>query len=195
MKKLFILFAIIPLIAGPAYTSEAAGRKKVDSGKISALVAELRADARAEGVPSERESVRLPGIKVVSESNLDFVSIGGVGIGLMKMAGRFSGDDDAKMALATMDGLRKLMVLSYEDCSVSLKDRFNAKIMKTLNGCEKLMEAKDDGESISIFGTTSKDGSKISDIVMFAPEDCALICFFGTIDADKLGKLVEAAKD
>jgi len=56
------------------------------------------------------------------------------------------------------------------------------------------MEAKDEEEKMSIYGTLSGDGSKISDIVMFAPESSALICFFGTISADKLGELVENAK-
>ena len=62
-----------------------------------------------------------------------------------------------------------------------------------MNGCELLIEAKDEGEKVSIYGTSSRDGSRISDIVMFAPDDGALICFFGTIDAARLGELAASA--
>ena len=109
---------------------------------------------------------------------------------LAVMATACSGDAKNKKSINES----KIIVLDYENCDKSLKERFNKKIGSTLEGCELLMEAKDEEETMSIYGTLSGDGSKINDIVMHAPESSALICFFGAINADELGKLVETAK-
>ncbi len=193
MKKLIFTFAALLAVMATACSGDAKNKKNINESKIIVLVDELRADAALYGEKSERESVTLPGIKVVSDNNLEFVSIGGIGIKLIKWGAKVSDDDDAKLAMAAFDGVKRLMVLDYENCDKALKERFNKKIGRTLEGCELMMEAKDEEETMSIYGTLSGDGSKISDIVMYAPESSALICFFGTIDTDELGKLVETA--
>lgn len=194
MKRYILTIFALLAISAASVSAQESGSRKLNKSRILSLVNELQSDAAASGVKSERETVRLPGIHVVSDNNLDFVSIGGIGVSLLKWGAKFSGDSDAKTAMASIDGLKRLIVLDYEDSDSALKERFNRKISRTLDGCEMLMEAKDEGETMRIFGSPSKDGSKISDIVMFSPENSALICFFGTIDADKLGKLVESAQ-
>lgn len=185
----------ITMLTASECTSNAGIRKSVNKSRINTLVEELRAEARAEGIDSDRESLTLPGIKLVSENNLDIVSIGSLGISVIKLGTRMSGEDaeEMRMARSLFKGIKKLMIVSYDECPVELRERFNRKVARTLNGCELLIEAKDEGEKVSIYGTTSRDGSKISDIVLFAPDDGALMCFFGTIDAARLGELAASA--
>lgn len=195
MKKIFVALMAITMLTASECTSNAGIRKSVNKSRINTLVEELRAEARAEGIDSDRESLTLPGIKLVSENNLDIVSIGSLGISVIKLGTRMSGEDaeEMRMARSLFKGIKKLMIVSYDECPVELRERFNRKVARTLNGCELLVEAKDEGEKVSIYGTTSRDGSKISDIVLFAPDDGALMCFFGTIDAARLGELASSA--
>ena len=195
MKKIFVALMAITMLTASECTSNAGIRKSVNKSRINTLVEELRAEARAEGIDSDRESLTLPGIKLVSENNLDIVSIGSLGISVIKLGTRMSGEDaeEMRMARSLFKGIKKLMIVSYDECPVELRERFNRKVARTLNGCELLIEAKDEGEKVSIYGTTSRDGSKISDIVLVAPEDGALMCFFGTIDAARLGELAASA--
>lgn len=195
MKKIFVALMAITMLTASECTSNAGIRKSVNKSRINTLVEELRAEARAEGIDSDRESLTLPGIKLVSENNLDIVSIGSLGISVIKLGTRMSGEDaeEMRMARSLFKGIKKLMIVSYDECPVELRERFNRKVARTLNGCELLIEAKDEGEKVSIYGTTSRDGSKISDIVLFAPDDGALMCFFGTIDAARLGELAASA--
>lgn len=195
MKKIFVALMAITMLTASECTSNAGIRKSVNKSRINTLVEELRAEARAEGIDSDRESLTLPGIKLVSENNLDIVSIGSLGISVIKLGTRMSGEDaeEMRMARSLFKGIKKLMIVSYDECPVELRERFNRKVARTLNGCELLIEAKDEGEKVSIYGTSSRDGSKISDIVLFAPDDGALMCFFGTIDAARLGELAASA--
>lgn len=195
MKKIFVALMAITMLTASECTSNAGIRKSVNKSRINTLVEELRAEARAEGIDSDRESLTLPGIKLVSENNLDIVSIGSLGISVIKLGTRMSGEDaeEMRMARSLFKGIKKLMIVSYDECPVELRERFNRKVARTLNGCELLVEAKDEGEKVSIYGTSSRDGSKISDIVLFAPDDGALMCFFGTIDAARLGELASSA--
>ena len=191
MKKIFMLFAAAAVILAPVQCS---GRKKtVDKGKIMALVNELQAESAAAEGAGDSDRVRLLGMNIVSDNHLDVVSIGGIGLSLAKWAAKH--DDDVDIAaLAAIDGVKRLMVVSYEDCPTALRDRFDRKIQNTLNGCELLMEAKDDGSDMSIYGDMSEDGSRIGDIVMYSPSESALICVFGSISADALARIAAAAE-
>jgi hypothetical protein len=53
------------------------------------------------------------------------------------------------------------------------------------------MEAKDGGEKVAIYGRSSKDGSRIEDIIIRA--DDALISVRGSIRADQVGSLMKKA--
>jgi len=125
MKKLILTFVAILAITAPYFTAEAKNKKNINKHKITVLVDELRADAALYGAKSERESVTLPGIKVVSDYNIEFVSIGGIGMSLLQWGVKFSDDDNAKMAATAFKGIKRMIVLSYEDCNKTLKERFN----------------------------------------------------------------------
>ena len=64
-----------------------------------------------------------------------------------------------------------------------------------LAGAEKIVEVKDDGDSVDIYGTLSKDGEKIRDIIIHVPEESSILCIFGTVDINDLGKVMKAADE
>ena len=164
-------------------------RKTPSRSRIQGLVNDMRVEARLAGVSAESERVVLPGIKVVSESNIEMVSIGGIGMKLGKAVSGLSRE------IPAVRGISSMLVVSYEDCPDTIKEKFNSKMARELNGCEVLMEAKDSEDKVTIYGTSSGDGSRISDIIMFVPNDGALICFFGTINAEDLADLVESSSE
>lgn len=181
MKRIVVtLFVLLSV------TAVCQARKTPGRSRVQGLVNEMRAEARLAGIDSDREAVTLPGIKVVSEASVEMVSIGGMALKFGKMV---SGLD---RELPVMRGVKSMIVVDYDDCPAAVKDKFNARMAGELRGCELLMEAKDGNEKMSIYGTSSDDGGKISDIIMFAPEDGALICFFGTISASDLAELVNS---
>ena len=167
-------------------TAVCQARKTPGRSRVQGMVNEMRMEARLAGVSSEREAVTLPGIKVVSEANIEMVSIGGVALKLGKMVSGLERD------IPIMRGIKNMIVVDYGDCPAPVKEKFNEKMSGELRGCELLMEAKDGNEKMSVYGTTSNDGAEISDIIMFVPQDGALICFFGTISANDLSDLVNS---
>lgn len=181
MKRFFAtLFVLLSV------TAVCQARKTPGHGRIKTIVNEMRAEARRAGIDSDRESVTLPGIKVVSEASVEMVSIGGLA---MRLGKSISG---LNRELPAARGIRSMIVVDYDGCPQHIKDKFNAKMANELRGCELLMEAKDSGEKMSVYGTTAGDGDSISDIIMFVPQDGALICFFGTVSAVDLADLVES---
>ena len=182
MKRIVVtLFVLLSV------TAVCQARKTPGRSRIQGMVNEMRAEARLAGIDSDREAVTLPGIKVVSEANVEMISIGGVA---MKLGKSFSG---LNKELPIARGIKSMTVVDYGDCPEPVRDKFNARMTSELRGCELLMEAKDGNEKMSIYGTTANDGATISDIIMFVPQDGTLICFFGTISANDLSDLVESA--
>ena len=102
--------------------------------------------------------------------------------------------EQAKLAFNMMKSIKGITVADYEDCSPKVRRDFNRKMGRLLDGVELLMSAKDDEESVYIYGYVSVDGTKVKDLVIFAPDEGSLICLYGTIDMDNVGKLVSAAK-
>ena len=194
MKKFLTVLMLCITISG-CQGRAVSPAKKVNQSRIEALVSNLQRDAESSRSPEDEDGkISLPGIKVVSKGGVDIVSVSSFWMNkAMKLAARSEGDDNLKEAASLMKSLKKLMVVSYDDCEEGLKGSFTKKISKALDGCELLMEARDDGESVSIYGVSSKDGKTVEDIVLFTPENHALICFFGSLDADRLGEFVEKA--
>ncbi|MBQ4022347.1 MAG: DUF4252 domain-containing protein [Bacteroidales bacterium] len=181
MKRFLVtLFVLLSV------TAVCQARRTPGKSDIQAMVNDMRAEARLAGISSDKESVSLPGIKVVSDANVEMVSIGGIA---MKLGKSISG---LNREMPAVRGISSMLVVSYEDCPVHIKDKFNAKMSNALRGCELLMEAKDNGEKMSIYGNTARDGERVNDIIMFVPQEGALICFFGSIDSKDLADLVES---
>lgn len=123
------------------------------------------------------------------------VHLGGFLTGLAKgVAGVVSiGDRDVREALKLCRGVRGITIFNYEDCSAIDRIWISRKIERALDGSEVLMEVKGGGEELSMYGIVDDRGGKVKDFVLYSPEDCSVICLFGTISVDIVAKF--AAND
>lgn len=161
--KRFLLFLIVAAVV-PFNTVSCA--PKVESGnRILHIISEYR-----------------------NKDGFEVVRIGAMGTSLAKAAVNIavSSEDDPEMkALMNMvRDVKKMAIVDYEDCSQSVRDEFNAKVSKALDGAELLMEVHDEDDSFRIFGIPSKDGSALQDLIMFSPDDGNLICITGSVKTE-----------
>lgn len=119
--------------------------------------------------------------------NVEIVKVGSVGMSLLKLAARISTEDEEdREALRAMNGIKSISVMDYSECRAGDRDAISARIDHLLDGKTPIMEVKDDGEAMFIYGVVSEDGGKIEDFVLYTPSDCALIGIFGSIDTAAL---------
>ena len=164
MKKFItlLLFLILPLggLAG----------KSIPKNQLSAFLSECR-----------------------YESGVEFIRLGGMSTFFIKAMVRkgLEAEDDpqAQALLNVLRGIRKISVLDYEDASIPTKEWITGRLGDIFCGVELLMEAKDDGDHMSLYGVCSEDGDQIRDFVLYSPSSCALICLFGTISMKDLNTI------
>lgn len=123
----------------------------------------------------------------------DVVSLGRIATAGIKGVLRLASKDepDADEALLMMKGIRSLSVLDFDDCSDKDKARINKKINRALDGADILMEAGGSGEKLTIYGTFNERTGKVKDFILYSPNECSLICVFGTFSMDDIAKIVE----
>ena len=102
--------------------------------------------------------------------------------------------EQTKAAFDAMKSIKGMTIVDYEDCSPKIKEKFNNRMTALLEGVELLMSAKDDEDSVYIYGYVTGNGSKVKDLVLFSPDDGTLLCLYGTIDMDKIGQIVATAE-
>lgn len=121
--------------------------------------------------------------------DVEIVKVGSVGMSLLKFAARISAEDEEdRDALRAMNGIKSISVMDYSECRAGDRDAISARIDHMLAGKTPIMEVKDDGEAMFIYGVVSEDGGQIKDFVLYIPSDCALIGIFGSIDTATLMK-------
>ena len=139
------------------------------------------------GIPAKME-------KLVREykgrEGFEVVSMGSLGLSLLKGAALMSGDldEEDRAALKMFDKIKKLVIVDFEDASSSAKSRFTNQVEKVLSGMELVMEMHDSDETVRIYGV--EDGSRIKDCILYS-SDGALICIDGSIDMDSVGALMK----
>ena len=122
----------------------------------------------------------------------DVVDLGGPAMLLLKTAARAEIDDpEDRAAMDLFRSLRRLTVVDFSEAAPEKREKFLRKLDRILAGEEVLMEAKDGGEKVAIYGLTSKDGSRIDDIIIRA--DDALISVRGSIRTDQVEALMKQA--
>lgn len=124
------------------------------------------------------------------QDGFEVVSIGPVGMKLLKGAVHLSGDldDEDRAALKSFSGVEKLVIVDYEEANASVKAQFNKKVEKILNGMELLLEARDNGETVRIYGQ-EKDG-RLKDCILYS-SDGDLLYMKGSIDWSQLSDFKE----
>ncbi len=172
MKRIIVFLVAVAIVAGTAVEAGARA-KKARSGELIGLVKNYK-----------------------HEDGFEVVSVGSLGMGLMKMIARASAEtEEDKAAIDVIKDIGKVVVVEYSDADSGRRDSFNSRIAKVLDGAEKIVEVKDDGETVNIYGTSADDGESIDDIVIFIPEDCTLVCLFGTISSKNIADLVTVSNN
>ncbi len=172
--KQYLLFALICLFAFTGCANGANNEKKkasADSGQLSSLVSEFNA-----------------------KDGFHVIRIGGLGTSIAKsiMKRAAKEDEDVRIISNIAEGIDRLMVIEYGDASDSDKERFRAGLQKCLRNSELLLEAKDGGDRVTLYGVISDDTATIRDFIFNIPSDDALVCMFGSVSVDAVGKLIEA---
>ena len=122
----------------------------------------------------------------------DVVDVGGLGLSLLKAAARTAADSpEDREALRLFNGLKRLTIVDFSEAAPEIKDKFLRKVNRILKGGEMLLEAKDGGETVRIYGTSSDDGNLLEDIALLAGD--ALIFVRGSIRADQVAALIAQA--
>ena len=122
----------------------------------------------------------------------EIVDLGGIGLGLLKAAARSAAESqEDREALKLFSGIKRLTVVDFSDAAPEARDKFLRKANKILKGGEMLMEAKDEGETVRIYGTSSSGGDLLEDIAILAED--ALIFVRGTVRMDQVGELMKQA--
>ena len=128
-----------------------------------------------------------------NEPGVDVVDLGSVALGLLRATIRTQADNEQdRKALDVLRSIKRLTVLDYSDAAQSVKDSFLRKAKRILANEEMLLEAKDGGETVRIYGLSSDDGNLLEDIIILAED--ALISIKGKIRMDQVSELIETAK-
>jgi hypothetical protein len=131
-----------------------------------------------------------------SEPGCDVVSVGNLGVGLVKVLGKLSAESkEDKDVLSVFDGINKILVVDYEEMEFSKRQILNSRLAGVLDTAEKIIEVKDEEDTLLVYGTSGKGGETLEDIIIYVPEDYALICFWGSIDFDRLADLIKASNE
>lgn len=165
---MFILLAIMPAVSYTAY-----GASGIPKDKLMNVVNEYR--------PYD-------GFEVVKLNSLATKALKTA----IRIAALGEDDKDIRELLKVITGIKKIAVVDYEDCSEDIRNSFNRKVGKILQDQDILMQVKDSSDSMTIYGVVSDDAGTVKDFVLYSPENCALICLFGSIS---MGTVVEMVKE
>lgn len=114
----------------------------------------------------------------------EHISMGPLALSLVKGAVLLDGADQEDLALLNaFRKIRKVSILSFEDASADVKERFVQHVRAFLDGMELILEAKDEGNHLSIYGVDEE--GRIRDCVLFDPSG-TLICVRGTLNLEQL---------
>ena len=127
------------------------------------------------------------------QPGFEVVEMGPVALGLIRAAarGEVKNDDDRK-ALQVFKDIKRLTILDFSDADEARKEKFLRKAKRILADEEMLMEAKDDGETVRIYGLSNAAGNILEDIIILAGD--ALISVRGKIRADLVGELIQQSE-
>lgn len=155
------------------------------------LLAGSGADAPAKSMPRQRLINIANGFR--RTEGFEVVNIGRFGVFLMRSAASLSSgtedDPELREALKLLGGVRRLVVVEYEDGPERQRKMFNDRVESALEGCDLLMSANDGGSSVHIYGTLDDESGRVGDLVVFTPDDGALICVFGSFPMDAVAQL------
>lgn len=129
-------------------------------------------------------------------SGVHVITVGKLGIGLAKFVANLSAESkEEKAALAILNGINQVVVVNYEDATTADQKEVNSKLSELLSDAEMIMEIKDEGDNVNIYGTSVNGGESIDDLMIFIPEEYTLVCVLGSISAERISDLIKIAND
>ena len=122
----------------------------------------------------------------------EVVDLGGVALGLLRAAARTAVEtEEDRAALELFNGIKRLTVVDFSEAADSARETFLRKAKKFLADGDMLLEAKDGGETVRIYGSSSHDGNLLEDIVILSED--ALLMVRGSIRMDQIENLMRQA--
>lgn len=159
------------------------------------MLASIGATAR-----DRQNGVRLERLNsVISEyrhsEGFDVVNVGRFGTYCIKTLVRFGAfmdsDEDTKAFYNLVRNVKKFAVVDYGECAPYVKDEFSGKVANILSDEYLIMEVKDDGDLVKIYGVVDDKTDKLSNFVLSVPSDGTLICLFGSIPMSALSSVMD----
>jgi len=100
-------------------------------------------------------------------------------------------DKEDRAALKAFTDIRRFTLIDFEDIPADKKASFTAKVERILKGMDLILEAKDDGEILRIYGIDK--GKRLKDCILYS-SDGTLLVTSGSIGLEQLGQLMEVAE-
>jgi len=165
---------------------------------ILLLALPLLFPARNAGASVPKEKL----LGIISEykvyEGVEVVRVGRVGTSAIKsmirLAALTEDDPDIRDAMRIIAGIKRVVIMEFEDCDDWVRERICFKLDKALSGSDLLMEVKDGDSGMSMYGVVSDDSSVVKDFVLYSPADCTLICMFGSLSMDAVTRLASSGR-
>ena len=119
--------------------------------------------------------------------DVDVISVGPLGMSMLRMVASASSGMDKEVLelLRCTKSIKRITIVDFEESEV--RDYLADRLQKELDGMELIMEAKDDGERMQIFGYD--DGNTIRDLILYT-SDGTLIMTRGRVNTERLFALM-----
>lgn len=123
------------------------------------------------------------------QSGFDAINLGSFAMSMLKSGADLveeDGDNESKLIKESIDKLDGITMADFSDCKSIVKNEFRQKLSDLLKKKELLVETKDDGESILIYSDPSNGGSWVDNLIIYMPDDCGLVCLWGSVNIDNV---------
>ena len=164
-KKLILILVCLMSLAGIAF-----GATSLTKARLTSLIKECRG---------------IEGTEVVRLGNFTTGALKGI----IRITG--AGNPDTKEFCRIIGGIKSISIMEFEDCSAVDRAYISDRIARLLGDAEVLVDIKDDGEHLCIYGVFDEEKNIVKDFVMYSQEDCALICLFGKLSMDVVSELAK----
>ena len=166
MKKIISIIMLVFMTAGAGIVQASAANDKLNEADLAKVIA-----------------------KYENEEGFETMTFGSLSMGLIKLIANATASKEDKQALDILSGINKFVIVEYEDAPSAKKAAFNKEVSALLSGVEKIVEVKESGDSVDIYGSLSMDGERIENVVIHVSDGGSLVCFFGSVKTSDLGEL------
>lgn len=185
MKKFFATIAVIMLLSAPSLCLSA----QADANSGASV--EYSNDGNKKKVKTGEVLTLNKVVKKYKDSRkAEYIKFDGFLLSLAKMGMKADGE----LPPQAVDALKSMVILSMDDCSPELRQNFKADMESALAGCELILEAKDEEDTVSIY-VGKMEGEYFEDFIIYEADDCDLVIMQGKFPMSALQQMVNEHKD